>query len=491
MAGSGRFALLPCLRERYKIEMSKNKRSSKPAPVHGAAPAGNRPVAAVVLAAGLGTRMKSSLPKVLHPLAGRPIVAHVLDALSPLQPDRVVVVVGPGQDAVAAAVAPHPTVLQRQRLGTADAVKAARAELSGFTGDVLILCGDVPLIRSETLVATRDIRRADPSVAVTVLGFRVEDPTGYGRLIVDDEDDSQLLGIVEERDCDAEQRQIDLCNSGLIWADGRVLFDLLDEVGNDNAKAEFYLTDIVAVARGRGMPCSFVEVSEEETIGINSKSDLANAELLMQDRLREAAMAAGVTLIDPSTVYLSADTRFGRDVTVEPNVFFGPGVTVGDDATIHAFCHIAQAKIGSGTKVGPFARLRDGTVLGAKVRIGNFVETKNTVMGDGAKASHLSYVGDSEVGEKANIGAGTITCNYDGYAKNKTVIGAGAFIGSNTALVAPVTVGARALVAAGSTVTRDVPDDAMAVGRGQQAVKDGWAARYRSAQEAKKRQGQA
>lgn len=481
--------------------MSKQNRS--PAPVTCSKPPGGQPgtddpgtgpgvapVAAVVLAAGLGTRMKASLPKVLHPLAGKPLINHVLDALAPLRPDPTVVVVGPDQPAVAAAVAPHPTVVQARRRGTADAVKAAADMLAGFAGDVLILCGDAPLVRADTLMAARDIRRADPAIAATVLAFRADDPTGYGRLILDDEDDGRLLAIVEERDCTPDQRMIDLCSSGMIWVDGRLLFDLLAEIRDDNAKGEYYLTDLIAVARGRGMPCTYVELPEEETIGVNSKADLANAELLMQDRLREAAMAAGVTLIDPATVYLAADTRFGRDVVVEPNVFFGPGVTVGDTVTVRGFSHIAGTAgrpviIGDGVTVGPFARLREGTVLEAGVRIGNFVETKQTLMRAGAKANHLSYVGDSEVGEQANIGAGTITCNFDGHSKHRTEIGAAAFIGSNTALVAPVRVGAGALVAAGSTVTTDVPDDAVAFGRGRQTVKDGHAAQWRATRQSK------
>ncbi len=437
-----------------------------------------RPIAAIVLAAGQGTRMKSRLPKVLHALAGRPMIGHVLAAVDALSPARVVVVVAPGMDAVAAAAPGAAIAVQEQPLGTAHAVLAAREALAGFEGDVLILFGADPLITPETLARMVAARNAAPGAAVVVLGMRPDDPGAYGRLVLDR--DGALDRIVEFRDASPEERAIPLCNAGVMAVDGTHLFALLDAVGNDNAKGEYYLTDIVAVARARGLRCAVVEGDADELKGVDSRADLAVAEALMQARLRAAALAAGVTMIDPSTVYLAFDTEIAEDVVIEPNVVFGPGVRVGRGARIRAFSHIEGAEIAAGAQIGPFARLRPGASVGEAARIGNFVEVKAAAIEDGAKVNHLSYVGDARVGAGANVGAGTITCNYDGFSKSRTEIGAGAFIGSNTALVAPVSVGDGAIVGAGSVVTRDVPADAVATTRAPQDTRPGAAKRLRA-----------
>jgi bifunctional UDP-N-acetylglucosamine pyrophosphorylase/glucosamine-1-phosphate N-acetyltransferase len=442
-------------------------------------------LAAVVLAAGKGIRMLSERPKVLHPVANRPMVAHVLQALSSLLPGRVVVVVGPAMESVAAAVAPHPTVVQAEPLGTGHAVLAARQALAGFAADgkdVLIAFGDTPLVTARTFQAMLNARRPPgqgkgPAPALVLLGFRPMSPTGYGRILLDRQ--GQPKRIVEERDASATERKVGLCNGGLMLVDGGLLFRLLDRIGNDNAKGEYYLTDLAALVRAEGLSAAVVEAPEDEVMGVNSRAELAVAEALLQMRLRGKAMAEGTTLIDPTTVWLSADTILGRDVTIYPNVFFGPGVHVADGAEIRSFCHLEGAEVGPGALVGPFARLRPGTVIGRDAHIGNFVELKNAVIDQGAKVNHLSYVGDASVGAKSNIGAGTITCNYDGFAKHRTTIGAGVFVGSNTALVAPVTLGAGAVIGAGSTITEDVPADAVAVARGRQETRDGAAKRYR------------
>jgi len=444
--------------------------------------------AAIVLAAGLGTRMKSDRPKVLHRLACRPMVLHLMDTLARFAPERTVVVIGRGMEAVAEAVAPHPCALQEPRLGTGHAVLAARSAMQGFEGDVLILYGDTPLIRPETLEAMLAARYLDPGPAVVVLGFRPAEPGEYGRLVT--AADGALQAIVEAGEATAAQRAIPLCNSGVMAVDGRRLFGWLDRIGNANAKGEYYLTDIVALARADGCACSFFEAPAEELLGVNSRADLAAAEAVVQGRLRARAMAEGATLIDPASVFLAADTRLGRDVTVGPNVVFGPGVTVGDGVEIHAFSHIEGATIGNGARVGPFARLRPGARVAADAHIGNFVEIKNAVVEAGAKVNHLTYVGDARVGARANIGAGTITCNYDGFFKDHTDIGAGAFIGSNTALVAPVKVGDGAIVGAGSVITKDVPADALVVTRAALQEIDGWARRFRERRAAEKRAAQ-
>jgi bifunctional UDP-N-acetylglucosamine pyrophosphorylase/glucosamine-1-phosphate N-acetyltransferase len=434
-------------------------------------------IAAVVLAAGKGTRMKTELPKVLHPLAGRPMINHVLANLAPLGCERIVVVIGPGMEGVGAAVAPHATALQAEPLGTGHAVLAARAAMQGFSGDVLIVYGDCPFISTATIKQLISRRRAADQPAVVVLGMRPADPAQYGRLIVGA--DGLLQAIVEYRDAGAEQRAITLCNSGVMAIDGKRLFALLDRVGNANAKGEYYLTDIVAIARADGAACAVVEAPADELIGINSRAELAAAEAILQNRLRAQAMENGATLIDPQTVFFSFDTRLGRDVVVGPNVVFGPGVEVADGAEIKAFCHLEGARVAAGAAIGPFARLRPGTVVGERARIGNFVEAKNANLGPGAKANHLTYLGDAVVGAGANVGAGTITANYDGFNKHKTEIGADASIGSNTVLVAPVKVGRGAIVGAGSVITQSVSADALALGRGRQTEKPGWAAKFR------------
>jgi len=449
----------------------------------------NTGLAAVILAAGMGTRMKSAMPKVLHPIAGRPMIHYVMASVEAISPERAVVVVGPGMEDVGRAVDPVPTAVQRQRLGTADAVKAARDSLAGFTGTVLVLYGDTPLISSATLAGMVRSLRAEPGRAVVVLGFRPEDPAEYGRLVVGGEGD--LRAIVEARDASEAELAIDLCNSGVMAIDGARLFELIDRVGNENAKGEYYLTDIIAVARDMGLGCGYIEAAEPELLGINSRGDLAVAEAVVQWILRDAAMAEGVTLVDPETVYFSYDTRIGRDVTIGPNVFFGPGVSIDDNVEIRPHCHLEGAEIGAGAVIGPFARLRPGTRIAPRVRVGNFVEIKNAVLDEGAKANHLSYIGDAHVGADANVGAGTITCNYDGFMKGHTEIGARAFIGSNTALVAPVTIGEGAIIGAGSVIAEDVESDALALTRAPQTQRKGWASAFRARRSAEKLAGKA
>jgi len=439
--------------------------------------------AALILAAGEGTRLKSAVPKVLHELAGWPLIRHVTEALRPLGPAETVVVIGPGMEAVGRAVMPAKTAVQSPPRGTGDAVNAARAVLGprlakGDIADVLILYGDTPLLRPETLEALLKERRRAPGAAIAAAGFRPADPSPYGRFILDP--DGSLARIVEARDATSDERKIGLCNGGIMAVDARHLFDLVAKIGNDNAKREFYLTDIVALARAAGLACRVAELPAEELVGINTRAELAEAEAILQRRLRLRAMENGATLIAPDTVFLSADTRLGRDTVVEPNVVFGPGVSVADNVRIRSFSHLDGATIAEGAIVGPFARLRPGAVLEADVHVGNFVEVKASRLGKGVKASHLSYLGDSEVGAGTNIGAGTITCNYDGFNKHRTVIGKEAFIGSNTAFVAPVTVGDGAYVATGSVVTVDVPKDALSIARARQVDKPGRAAELRA-----------
>ncbi len=441
-------------------------------------------LAVVVLAAGLGTRMKSRRPKVLHALAGKPMIAHLLDAVAELKPAKAVCVIGPEMDAVAKAVSPHPVAVQEERQGTGHAVLAARAALNGFDGDVLILYGDTPLITPETLGALLAAKRSGAAPAVAVLGFRPQVPGAYGRLVLGA--GGALEAIVEAKDATARQAQIGLCNSGVMAVDAAHLFPLLDAVGNGNAKGEYYLTDIVALARAEGLGCAVVEGGETEFIGVNSRADLARAEKVLQDRLRARAMDNGATLADPESVFFNFDTELGRDVTVGPNVVFGPGAIIGDGVEIRAFCHIEGARVADNATIGPFARLRPGAEVGVDARVGNFCEVKNAVIGTGAKVNHLAYIGDADIGAGANIGAGTITCNYDGFMKSRTRIGANAFIGSNTALVAPVTVGAGAVVGAGSVVARDVEGDALALTRAEHKEFGGWAKHYRGRKRAEK-----
>ena len=439
--------------------------------------------AAVILAAGSGTRMKSAIPKVMHSIAGRPMIAHLLDALQPLSPAATVVVIGPQMDAVAQTVAPAQSVVQDPPLGTGDAVRAALTRLEGHLApegcieEVVVLYGDTPFLAAETLSGLLAERRRT-SAAILVSGMRPADPGAYGRLVL--APDGTLECIVEAADAGPEERAIGLVNGGIMVIAAHHLCGLVDALDSDNAKGEFYLTDIVRIARRMQLPCRTVELPAEELLGVNTRAELAEAEALMQRRLRRAAMEAGVTLIAPETVFLSADTKLSRDVVIEPNVAFGPGVTVGESARIRSFSHLEGAVVGAGAIVGPFARLRPGAVLDADVHVGNFVEVKASRLGAGANANHLSYIGDSEVGARTYIGAGTITCNYDGVNKLRTIIGEGAFIGSNTALVAPVTVGAGAIVAAGSVVTRDVAPDALSIGRAQQVEKPGRAAAIRA-----------
>lgn len=435
-----------------------------------------RPCLAVVLAAGEGTRMRSATPKVLHAIGGEPMIARVVAAARQAA-DAVAVVVAPGQEAVAAAArrrAPEAQVfVQDRQRGTAHAVLAARAAIDG-TRDLLVLFGDTPLIEVSTLARLR--AAVAGGAAVAVLGFRPADPTGYGRLITRD---GELLAIREEREAGEAERALGLCNAGVMALAGPTALAILDRIDDRNAKGEFYLTDAVRVARAMGLPAAWQETEEDQVLGINTRAQLADAEAALQRRLRQKWLNAGVTMVAPETVFFSADTDLAQDVVIEPYVVFGPGVVVEAGAVIRSFSHIEGARIGRGARVGPFARLRPGADLGPEVHVGNFVEVKAATIEAGAKANHLAYIGDARVGEGANIGAGTITCNYDGIAKHRTDIGKGAFIGSNSALVAPVAIGDGAYVGSGSVITDDVPADALAIARGRQVVKDGWAARLR------------
>ena len=442
-------------------------------------------LAVIVLAAGQGTRMKSDLHKVLHPIAGRPMLRHLLASVAELKPTRTVVVAGARREQIEAEVMPLgvAVAIQGEQLGTGHAVQQAQDALDRFEGNVLILYGDVPMVRAATMRAMLDRLGARDAPAVVVLGFRPADASAYGRVIATD---GTIDKMVEYKDASDDERATDLCNSGLMAVGSADLFALLARVGNANAAGEYYLPDIVMLAAEDGRRSAVVEADADEVAGVNSRAELAGVDASWQARRRIQAMADGATLVAPETVWFAWDTHMGRDVTIEPNVFFGPGVTVADGATIRAFSHIEGASIGPRAEIGPFARLRPGAVLGEKVKIGNFVEVKKTKMGAGAKANHLTYLGDAEVGAGANVGAGTITCNYDGFFKYKTDIGAGAFVGSNSALVAPVTIGPGAIVAAGSVITGDVAPDALAVARGKQESKPGWAAGFRQVMSARK-----
>ena len=437
-------------------------------------------LACVVLAAGKGTRMRSALPKVLHPLAGRPMVEHVLANVRTLAPERTVLVIGPELETAARGLEGGDggvsCVVQEEPLGTAHAVAQARPLLEDFGGDVIVVYADTPLVRAETLERLVRARR-EGEVAAAVLGFRPAEPAEYGRLIL--AQDGALARIVEHAEASADERAVTLCNAGMMAIDGQKLFPLLDAIGNDNTRGEYYLTDLPAVVAAEGGTCAVAEAPAEEVMGINDRAQLAAAERVVQDRLRLAAMEGGATLIDPATVWLSADTRLGCDVTIGPNVAIGPGVVIEDGVEIRPFSHLEGVRVRRGAVIGPFARLRPGSDIGEGARVGNFVEVKNSAVERGAKINHLSYVGDARVGAGANIGAGTITCNYDGYRKSRTEIGDGAFIGSNTALVAPVTIGPGAVVGADSVITEDVDADAIAVARGEQHQREGAAARRR------------
>ena len=414
------------------------------------------------------------------------MIQHLLASVSTLEPERVVVVISNGADNVRAAAQPYPTVVQAEQRGTGHAVLQAKQQMAGFNGDMLILFGGDPLITSETMQRLLDRRRGDDDPAVVVLGFRPPNPGLYGRLIVDST--GSLESIVEARDATPEQLDTNLCNSGVMAVDGKRLFDILGRVDNENAKGEYYLTDIVAIANGNGANCVVIEAQDaDELTGIDTRADLAAAEAIAQKRLRETAMANGATLTAPETVFFSHDTVLGRDVVVGPNVVFAPDVTVGDNVTIRPFCHLEGATVADGVTIGPFARLRPGADIGDGVQIGNFVEIKNATLERGAKVNHLTYVGDARVGTGANVGAGTITCNYDGFFKHQTDIGARAFIGSNTALVAPVKVGDDAIVGAGSVIAKDVPANALAVTRAAQKQMDSWAKKFRAKKAADKK----
>ena len=444
------------------------------------------PLAVVILAAGKGTRMKSDLHKVLHPIAGRPMLEHLIASAAELRPERQVVVVGSGRDQLERQLGSRADLaVQEPQLGTGHAVQQAEAALAGFSGDVLVLYGDVPFVSTATMRRMLDRLHADDAPEVVVLGFEPADPLQYGRVIA--EADGHITRMVEHKDATAAERACRLCNSGLMAARAGRLFELLGQVGNDNAQGEYYLVDVVNVANAQGGHCAVVVTPDpDEVAGINSRGELAEAESRWQERRREKAMAEGATLIAPQTVWFAWDTVLGRDVTIEPNVWFGPGVTVADRVVIRGFSHIEGARLDEGVEIGPYARLRPGAVLQAGAKIGNFVEVKNATLGPGAKANHLTYLGDAEVGAGANIGAGTITCNYDGYFKHKTVIGERAFIGSNSALIAPVRIGADAIVAAGSAVSRDVADGELRLVRAEQMVKPGWADRFHDAMKRKK-----
>jgi bifunctional UDP-N-acetylglucosamine pyrophosphorylase / glucosamine-1-phosphate N-acetyltransferase len=449
----------------------------------------SRSLLIVVLAAGQGTRMKSALPKVLHKVGGRSMLAHALAAARELKPAAVSVVVGPDMDAVRdealAEVPSASVVVQTERKGTADAVLAARDALKAHKGDVLVLYGDTPLLTGPTLA--RVLARLDKDAGVAVLGFEATDPTGYGRLLC--EGDDWLTAIREEKDASAEERTIKLCNSGVMAFRSGDLAGLLSRIGNDNAKGEYYLTDAIEIARADGAKAAVVVCDEDEVMGVNARDQLAAAEAVFQTRARGRAMRDGVTMIAPETVWLSWDTKIARDVTIEPNVFFGPGVTIDEGALILANCHIEQSHIGAGARIGPFARLRPGADVGSKARIGNFVELKNTKLHEGAKANHLSYLGDADIGAGANIGAGTIFCNYDGFQKHRTKIGEGAFVGSNSSLVAPVEIGPGAYVGSGSVITKNVSADALAIARAGQEERPGWAAKFRAMMSRRKKSG--
>jgi bifunctional UDP-N-acetylglucosamine pyrophosphorylase/glucosamine-1-phosphate N-acetyltransferase len=422
--------------------------------------------------------MASARPKVLHEVAGLSLVGHVLHTVTGGGADAVAVVIGPDRDDVAAEVRRRRqdarVYVQQQRLGTAHAVLAARDAIAEGFDDVVVLFGDTPLVRPETLRTLRSTLAE--GAAVAALGFEAADPTGYGRLIVEG---GELVAIREQKDASPQERTIRLCNAGLMALDGRLALDLLDAIGNANAAKEYYLTDAVQVARQKGLVARALSAPEQDVQGVNDRVQLAAAEAVAQRRLREAAMRGGATLVAPETVFLSHDTVTGRDVLIEPHVVIGPGTVLEEGCVVHAFSHLEGARVGPGASVGPYARLRPGAALSAKARVGNFVEIKNAGLGEGAKVNHLTYIGDASVGAGANVGAGTITCNYDGFDKARTEIGAGAFIGSNSALVAPVTIGDGAYVGSGSVITQNVPADALAVARGRQIVRDGWAKSFR------------
>lgn len=444
-----------------------------------AAMSDQRRFAVVILAAGQGTRMRSDTHKVLHPIASRPLLLHLLERVDALGAEKRVVIVGKGREQVEAAIAGRDVAvaLQAEQKGTGHAVQQAAQALAGYDGPVLILYADTPFVEAETLRRMLDRLDGDDGPGVVVLASCPEDPLKYGRIILGDGD--RIAKMVEYKDATEEERAVRLCNSGMMAIRARDLFRWLGKVGNDNAAGEYYLPDVVNIAASEGREAVVIEGDPYETAGVNSRAELAHLELEWQRRRREQVLHEGATLIDPESVWFAYDTKLGRDVTVEPHVVFGPGVQVADGATIHAFSHIEGAIIGAKASIGPFARIRPGTRLADRTKVGNFVELKKADVGEGAKVNHLSYVGDASIGANANIGAGTITCNYDGFGKYRTEIGAGAFIGSNTALVAPVKIGDGAVVGAGSVITRDVESDSLAIERNEQKGIAGWARRFR------------
>jgi len=444
----------------------------------------DRELAAIVLAAGQGTRMKSALHKVLHPVGGKALVSHLLDNVTTLKPAKTILVVGDNADQITAAIRGAKFATQDEQLGTGHAVKCALPALEGFNGDLLVLYGDVPFVSAETMQSMLDAMHTTDNCSLVVLGFRALDPAAYGRLVVGA--DGSLERIVEFKDANAKERAINFCNSGMMLISGEHAAAWLNTLTCDNAAGEYYLTDLVAIARAAGSRVEHVETDEADLIGVNSRAELAAAEAVFQARARANAMIAGVTLTAPETVFFSHDTDLAADVTVEPNVVFGPGVRVETGATIKAFSHLEGATVRRGANIGPYARLRPAADIGEGAKIGNFVEVKKARLAAGVKVSHLSYIGDATIGADANIGAGTITCNYDGFLKYNTHIGAGAFIGSNSALVAPVNIGDGAIVGAGSVVTKDVPDDALAVSRAKQRDVKGYAEKFRTEKRAEK-----
>lgn len=436
-------------------------------------------LAVIVLAAGMGTRMKSALPKVLHKAAGRSLVAHVLHAAKEIDASKVVVVHGPGHDAIrkeSSRILPECLFAeQTERKGTGHAVMMAEAALKNFEGTILVLYGDVPLIQPDTLQAL--LTRLDDEHAMAVLGFNAANPFGYGRLLGEG---GTITAIREHKDATETERSITLCNSGIIAIAAKHLWPVLKQLTPANSQGEFYLTDVVELMAKAGHSCALATCDEAEVAGVNDRLQLSSIETEFQRRLRRKAMLEGATLLAPETVYFSADTKIGKDVVIEPNVFFGTGVTIGDNVEILASSHIEGATVSHGARIGPFARLRPGAEIGENAHVGNYVEIKKAKLGKGAKANHLTYIGDAIIGAGSNIGAGTITCNYDGYEKHLTDIGENVFVGSNTALVAPVKIGAGANIAAGSVITSDVPADALAMTRSPSTIKEGWAKRYRS-----------
>lgn len=442
----------------------------------------------LVLAAGMGTRMKSKHPKVMHAIGSKPMVGHVIDLGRSLGAKKCAVVVGPDMDQVQNVALSHfsesQIFTQTDRLGTAHAVLSAKEVLEKHNGYVLVLYGDTPLLTKEALNSLYN--ELEEGADVGVLGFEADDPTGYGRLLVDEE--CNLLAIREQKDASQEELAVKLCNSGVMGFRTEQMLSMLEDVGNENANGEYYLTDVIEIARARGLKAVVTLCPEQDVLGVNDRVQLAEAESIFQNRKREAVQRNGATLVAPETVYFAADTEIGQDVVIEPNVVFGPGVKIDDDVHIYSHCHIEGAEVSSGVKIGPFARLRPGAMLGEDSKIGNFVEVKKTQLGKGAKVNHLTYVGDAIIGENANIGAGTITCNYDGFNKHITNIGANCFVGSNSSLVAPITLGEGAFIGSGSVITENVPADALAITRPDKKIYEKWAARFRKSQQRHKDQ---